>query len=161
MSGVTDGQMSPAVALSVKFVSPFVVLIAVYITLAGHNRPGGGFAAGLLLGAVIVLRTVAGLRHPSNGRRLLAVGGLIVAATAIAPLFWGDVLLDQVVVEESAGAFGTLKTGTALVFDLGVVAVVVGLVVAALDGFAAKRLSEVSTGSRVVGSLLKRGEGER
>ena len=158
MSGVTEGQMSPAVALSVKFVSPFVVLVAVYITLAGHNRPGGGFAAGLLLGAMIVLRTVAGLRHPSNGRRLLAVGGLIVVATAIAPLIWGDVFLDQVVISESAGALGTLKTGSALVFDVGVVAIVVGLVVAALDGFAANRLFELSTKVR---SPSKRAEGAR
>ena len=120
MSSVMKGRMSPVVALGVKIVTPFVVLIAIYTTLAGHNRPGGGFAAGLLLGAVIVLRTVAGLRRPANGTWLLAVGGLIVTAAAVAPLFWGDVLLDQVVVEESAGVLGTLKTGTALVFDLGV-----------------------------------------
>lgn len=145
MSGVAQGRMSPVVALSVKIVTPFVVLIAIYITLAGHNRPGGGFAAGLLLGGVIVLRTIADLRRPSNGTALLAVGGLVVAATAIAPMFWGDVLLDQVVISESVGPFGTLKSGSALIFDLGVVAIVVGLVVAALDGFVASRLSDVAT----------------
>ena len=123
MSAPTRGQTSPVVALSVRMVTPFVLLIAVYITLAGHNRPGGGFAAGLLIGAVIVLRSVAGLRRPTNGIGLLAIGGLIVVVTAIAPMFWGDVLLDQVVIERSVGALGTLKTGTALVFDLGVVAI--------------------------------------
>jgi len=151
MSPAPNDRVSPVVALSVKMITPFVVLMAIYITLAGHNRPGGGFAAGLLLGAVVVLRTVAGLRRPSNGRGMLAVGGLIAAATAMVPLLWGDVLLDQVVINESAGAFGTLKTGTALLFDLGVVAIVVGLVVTALEGFAADRLSDTTSTS--VGSV--------
>jgi multisubunit Na+/H+ antiporter MnhB subunit len=158
---MNPGRMSPVVTLGVNMITPFIVLIAVYITLAGHNRPGGGFAAGLLLGGVIVLRAVTGLRRPSNSSGLLGVGGLIVAATAIAPLFWGDVLLDQVVIDESAGALGTLKTGTALVFDIGVVAIVVGLVVAALDGFVADRLAESAPRSTVNDPAASHPEVER
>ena len=110
-------------------------LIAVYLLLAGHNRPGGGFAAGLLVGAIVVVRAAAGMKRPTRAAPFLGAGGLIVGLTAVAPLLWGDVLLDQVVVEREVALFGTLKTGTALVFDIGVVAIVIGLVVALLDAF--------------------------
>ena len=54
-------RTSPIVRLSVRAITPIALLIAAFVLFAGHNQPGGGFAAGLLLGAVIVLRTVAGL----------------------------------------------------------------------------------------------------
>jgi multisubunit Na+/H+ antiporter MnhB subunit len=128
-------RTSPIVVLAVRAVTPIALLIAAYVLFVGHNQPGGGFAAGLLLGAVVVLRTVAGLQQPRYAAVLLAVGGIIVGVDAVAPLLWGEPLLDQVVVSWDAPVLGTVKTGSALVFDLGVVAVVVGLIVALLDGF--------------------------
>ena len=133
-------RTSPIVCLAVRAVTPIALLIAAYVLFVGHNQPGGGFAAGLMLGAVIVLRTVAGLQVPRHAVLLLAVGGVIVGLEAIAPLFWGDPLLDQVVISRDVALLGKVKTGSALVFDLGVVAVVVGLVMALLDGFAATSL---------------------
>lgn len=132
---------SPVIRSSVASISPLLMLVALYVLLAGHNRPGGGFAAGLLLGAGIAVRGVAGLGRPRRGGPWLGAGGLICTGCALAPLLWGAPVLDQVVVETSLsqfglGQFGTLKTGSALVFDLGVVAIVVGLVVAALEGLA-------------------------
>ena len=128
-------RTSPIVALAVRAVTPIALLIAAYALFVGHNQPGGGFAAGLLLGAVVVLRTVAGLQQPKYAVVFLAVGGMIVGVDAIAPLFGGEPLLDQVVVTWDVPVLGKVKTGSALVFDLGVVAVVVGLIVALLDGF--------------------------
>lgn len=135
-------RTSPIVALAVRAVTPIALLIAAYALFVGHNQPGGGFAAGLLLGAVLVLRTVAGLQQPRYAAVFLAVGGVIVGVDAVAPLFWGEPLLDQVVVSWDAPVLGKVKTGSALVFDLGVVAVVVGLVLALLDGFDAMGLAE-------------------
>ena len=137
-------RTSPIVALAVRAVTPIALLIAAYALFVGHNQPGGGFAAGLLLGAVVVLRTVAGLQQPKYAAALLAVGGVIVGVDAIAPLLWGEPLLDQVVVSWDVPVLGTVKTGSALVFDLGVVAVVVGLIVALLDGFDAVGLVDRS-----------------
>jgi hypothetical protein len=65
---------------------------------------------------------------------------MIAGAVAIAPLLWGEPLLDQVVVSWDIPVLGTVKTGSALLFDLGVVAIVVGLVVALLDGLDAESL---------------------
>lgn len=136
-------RTSPIVALAVRAVTPIALLIAAYALFVGHNQPGGGFAAGLLLGAVLVLRTVAGLQQPKYAAVLLAIGGVIVGVDALAPLLWGEPLLDQVVVTfDDVPLLGKVKTGSALIFDLGVVAIVVGLVIALLDGFAASDLAE-------------------
>jgi multisubunit Na+/H+ antiporter MnhB subunit len=151
-------RTSPIVRLSVRAVTPIALLIAAYVLFAGHNQPGGGFAAGLLLGAVIVLRTVAGLQAPRHAVLLLAAGGVIVGLEAIAPLLWGEPLLDQVVISRDIPVLGKVKTGSALVFDLGVVAVVVGLVTAVLDGFGATSL--VDRGQRV-GDEVRRPEEQR
>lgn len=135
-------RTSPIVALAVSAVTPIALLIAAYALFVGHNQPGGGFAAGLLLGAVLVLRTVAGLQQPKHAAILLAIGGVIVCVDALGPLLWGEPLLDQFVVTWDVPVLGTVKTGSALLFDLGVVAVVVGLVIALLEGFGASDLAE-------------------
>ncbi len=135
-------RTSPIVALAVSAVTPIALLIAAYALFVGHNQPGGGFAAGLLLGAVLVLRTVSGLQEPKYAAVLLAIGGVIVGVDALSPLLWGEPLLDQFVVSWDVPVLGTVKTGSALLFDLGVVAVVVGLVIALLEGFGASDLAE-------------------
>ena len=53
---------------------------------------------------------------------------------AIAPFLWGDSILDQQVISAQLPILGKVKSGTALLFDIGVTAIVVGLVVALLDG---------------------------
>ncbi|HUS42782.1 MAG TPA: MnhB domain-containing protein [Ilumatobacteraceae bacterium] len=131
---------SPIVSLAVRAVTPVALVVAAYVLFAGHNQPGGGFAAGLMLGAIIVLRTVAGIQQPRHATVWLSVGGVVAGLVATAPLLWGEPLLDQVVVSWDIPLLGTVKTGSALVFDLGVVAVVVGLVIALLDGLDATSL---------------------
>lgn len=131
---------SPIVSLAVRAVTPIALVVAAYVLFAGHNQPGGGFAAGLMLGAIIVLRTVAGLQQPRHASVWMSVGGVIAGLVAIAPMLWGEPLLDQVVVSWDVPLLGTVKTGSALLFDLGVVAIVVGLVIALLDGLDARSL---------------------
>jgi multisubunit Na+/H+ antiporter MnhB subunit len=133
-------RTSPIVSLAVRAVTPIALLIAAYVLFAGHNQPGGGFAAGLMLGAIIVLRTVAGIQQPRHAAVWMSVGGVIAGLVAIAPILWGEPLLDQVVVTWDVPVLGTVKTGSALAFDLGVVAIVVGLIIAVLDGFDATSL---------------------
>lgn len=133
-------RTSPIVSLAVRAVTPIALMVAAYVLFAGHNQPGGGFAAGLMLGAIIVLRVVAGLQQPRFALVWLSVGGVIASLVAIGPLLWGEPLLDQVVVTWDAPLLGTIKSGSALIFDLGVVAIVVGMVIALLDGLGATEL---------------------
>ena len=86
-------------------------------------------------------RTVAGLQRPTHASGLIAAGITVVAAVAAAPLFWGDTFLDQKVFTVDLPVFGAVKSGSALVFDLGVTAIVVGLVIALLDGLSATDLN--------------------
>lgn len=132
---------SPIVWLGIRAASPLAVVTALFLFFAGHNRPGGGFAAGLLLGAVVALRTVAGLQRPTNAAPLLAAGMTIACLLSIVPLVFGEALLDQIVVETTLPLLGKVKTGSAAVFDLGVTLIVVGLVVAVLDGLGANDLA--------------------
>ena len=133
-------RTSPIVSLAVRAVTPIALVVAAYVLLAGHNQPGGGFAAGLMLGAVIVLRTIAGLQQPRHAATWLATGGTIAGVVAIAPLLWGDALLDQRVGAWDVPLLGKVKAGSALLFDVGVVSIVVGVVVALLVGLDATSL---------------------
>ncbi len=125
---------SPIVAVGVRAVTPLAVIVAAYLFFAGHNQPGGGFAAGLVLGAVLSLRTVAGLYEPVNGSKLMAAGIMVAAAIALIPAAIGGGMLDMVVWSGELPLLGKVKTGTAAIFDLGVVLIVVGLVDSVLDG---------------------------
>ncbi len=122
----------------IRLASPLAVVVGVALFFAGHNQPGGGFAAGLILGAVIALRHSVGLAVPARPLRLMAVGGVIIGLVAVAPLLIGDPVLDQYIWETKLPVLGKVKAGTALLFDLGVVGVVVGLIGSMLASLAAE-----------------------
>jgi multicomponent Na+:H+ antiporter subunit A len=145
-------RTSPIVSLAVRAVTPIALVVAAYVLFAGHNQPGGGFAAGLMLGAVVVLRTLAGIQQPRHAPAWLSVGGVIAGIVALAPLMFGEPLLDQVVVNWDVPVLGSVKTGSALLFDLGVVAIVVGLVLALLDGLDAPALVDRGRTPAVAGT---------
>lgn len=137
---------SPIVVTGIRVVSPLAITLAAYLFFAGHNQPGGGFAAGLVLGSVAALRMVAGLRQPADAIAVLAIGGVVCGLLALAPLVAGEVLLDQIVLETTLPLLGKIKGGSALVFDLGVTLIVVGLVLAVLEGLGAiKRDGTIDT----------------
>lgn len=130
-------KRSPVTRISVRLVTPPALLIGLYLLFAGHNNPGGGFAAGLVFGAVVILRNVAEIQGPRYARELVAFGLLGAVVLAAVPALSGGVLFDQVVGEVDLPVLGTVKGGSALPFDIAVAAIVVGLVVALLDGLAA------------------------
>lgn len=134
-------SQSPMVKLAVRAASPLAIMAGLYLLFAGHNQPGGGFAAGLVFSAVIALRTVTGLQQPTNASGLIAAGLAVICATAAAPLLFGDALLDQKIFTQTIPLLGKVKTGSALPFDIGVAAVVVGLVISLLDGLDAAALA--------------------
>ena len=136
--------LSPVTQLGIRLATPLAILVGVYLLFAGHNNPGGGFAAGLVFGAVVSLRVVSGLQRPRHANALIAGGLLAVVAVAAAPILWGDPILDQLVISREVPLLGKVKSGSALPFDLGVTAIVVGLVVAVLDGLGAADLAKPS-----------------
>jgi len=93
--------LSPVTQLGIRLATPLAILVGVYLLFAGHNNPGGGFAAGLVFGAVVSLRVVSGLQRPRHANALIAGGLLAVVAVAAAPILWGDPILDQLVISRS------------------------------------------------------------
>jgi len=130
------GERSLVVQDGIRLASPLAVVVATVLFFAGHNQPGGGFAGGLVLGAVVALRSAAGLGVPRHPIRMMSIGGVIIGCVALTPLVIGDVALDQYVWDTTLPLLGTVKSGTALIFDAGVVLIVVGLILAMLDALA-------------------------
>jgi multisubunit Na+/H+ antiporter MnhB subunit len=124
----------------VLLASPLAAVIGTVLFFAGHNQAGGGFAAGLVFGSICALRCVVGLPIPQRPLTLMAIGGALVGGVAMAPLVVGDVALDQYVWEATLPLLGKVKAGTALVFDLGVTMIVLGLIVAVLESLGATQL---------------------
>ena len=118
----------------VRLVLPLTVLLAIYAALKGHNSPGGGFIAGLVVTVgLCTYRMAFGERafhrllpvHP----RWLVVTGLGLAVTvAVIPLLVGKPLLRSGSTVVRLGG-EELHLVSATAFDLGVLAVVVGVAV--------------------------------
>ena len=117
-----------------RFAFPIMMLFSVYLLLAGHNLPGGGFAGGLVAGLALTLRYLAGGRvelveaMPVQAGWLLGSGMSIAVLSGAAPLLWGGSIFDSVVAHVQLPLFGEVELASAMVFDLGVYLVVLGLV---------------------------------
>jgi len=106
--------------------------------LKGHNAPGGGFIAGLLTAAALVLRLVAYGSELHRGKDRLFIsfiaGGLAVAvATAIAPTLLGYSFFTHTFGHVHVPLLGDVELASAAMFDLGVYMVVVGNVVTVIS----------------------------
>ncbi|NYE38227.1 multicomponent Na+:H+ antiporter subunit A [Nocardioides cavernae] len=118
----------------VRLVFHSLVVISIYLLLAGHNAPGGGFAAGMTTGLALVVRYLAGGRYeldeaaPVDAGRLIGGGLAVAAVAALFPLAFGGVVLQSAVVDVPLPLLGELHLVTSVLFDVGVYLVVVGLV---------------------------------
>lgn len=108
-------------------------VFALYLLLRGHNLPGGGFIAGLVAAiSIVVLSLALGWEEIHRVLRVdpawFAVVGLTLAAVSgTAPLLWGRPFLEQFTVHAHVPVLGEVHAGTPLVFDAGVLLVVVGM----------------------------------
>ncbi|MHA7286908.1 Na+/H+ antiporter subunit A [Arthrobacter sp. MDT3-44] len=111
-----------------------IIVLSIYLLIAGHNLPGGGFAGGLMAGLALAIRYLAGGRFelaeasPISAGALLGVGLAIVSLTAAAPLLVGGEVLESYILEFWLPVFGDVKFVTSTIFDIGVYIIVVGLV---------------------------------
>lgn len=82
------------------YLTPFIQIFALYVLFHGHHSPGGGFQAGVLLGASLILRMLVGTREEAETYQVwreckIAIGGLLVyALTGAAGLLFGSDFLD-------------------------------------------------------------------
>ncbi|PSQ31133.1 sodium:proton antiporter [Halobacteriales archaeon QS_9_67_15] len=125
-----------------------ILVTAIALLLQGHNLPGGGFIAGVLTVTAFALvyiiygldyletelldRTPAVRYETESGivreyGRVFASGLAVAAGSGVAAMVLGYPFLTQAVAFlEHLPVYGELEVASALVFDLGVYAVVVG-----------------------------------
>jgi multicomponent Na+:H+ antiporter subunit A len=135
-----QGFRSVVLSTTARGIAPVLAAVAVFVAARGHNAPGGGFAGGLILSAAVILGYLAEGRTSFEPRRLqplLLVGiGLAVAvAVAITPLLFGGALLESAVVTVDVPVIGAVKLVSSALFDVGVMLLVTGVVLAALAAF--------------------------
>jgi len=112
---------------------PVIFLFAVYLFLAGHNNPGGGFIAGVMTAAALTLQYVVfGMREvqrftPSSYLGLVALGLSLALATGLGSLFLGWGFLKSGILHLHLPIFGDVEIVSAVAFDLGVYCIVVGV----------------------------------
>ena len=113
---------------------PLALLVSVYLFLRGHNAPGGGFIAGLVTGTAILLQYVAygsdwaRERLPWNYSTAIALGLLLATATGLASWAFGAPFLTSTFGYVHWPVVGEFELASAMVFDLGIYVVVVGVV---------------------------------
>lgn len=144
-SGLRDPRhRSLILEVATRVIFPLIMVLSAYFFFAGHNTPGGGFAGGLIAGLALVLRYLAGGRYelgetlPLDAGKILGVGLGLSAGTAVASLLVGAPVLSSAVIEFDVPVLGSIKFVTALLFDLGVYLIVVGLVLDVLRSLGAR-----------------------
>ena len=139
------GYLTVPAVLS-RLILPIAVLFAVHLFMRGHNEPGGGFVAGLVVAiALIAQYLVAGTQwvearmnpHPA---RWIAAGFAIVAATGLGSLAWGYPFLTTHTAHLALPLVGEVHVPSAILFDLGVFCTVVGATLSMLIAIAHQSL---------------------
>ena len=124
-------MISSILQTATRLLMPLLLLFALFLLFRGHNAPGGGFVAGLVVAAAFVLHAMA--YGVAASRRALLVPpplllpiGLSVALISAVPA--GVLGLPFMTGVWTTGGAGGIAVGTPLVFDIGVFLAVIGVV---------------------------------
>jgi multicomponent K+:H+ antiporter subunit A len=120
-------------AVLVRVLLPLVAVTAVFLFLRGHDAPGGGFVAGLVVSIGILLQyMVSGTEWVEERvriapRKTIAAGMFFsLAASAGAFILYDRPLLTGGALHLTVPVIGELHLTSATLFDLGVFALVLG-----------------------------------
>ncbi|MPS49485.1 monovalent cation/H+ antiporter subunit A [Methylobacillus sp.] len=115
-----------------RILLPLALLVAVFILLRGHNLPGGGFIAGLITSAALIVQYLANgvewtrTKLPANTHPLIGYGLLTSASTGVASWYFGYPFLTSTFDHVHLPVLGEFELASAMAFDIGVFLVVVG-----------------------------------
>lgn len=127
-------RRSVILEVSTRLLFPTMIVVAAFLLFAGHNSPGGGFAAGLMVGLALTLRYLAGGRYeldeamPIAPGVLLGVGLFLSAGNGLISMMAGGSVLQTWIWEFTVPVLGEVHLVTSLLFDVGVFLVVIGVV---------------------------------
>ena len=115
-----------------RLLFPVMLVVAVFLLLRGHDLPGGGFSAGMVVAIAIILQYLTGGTEWTEDRLRLRLqvwigaGLLLAAGTGLAAWLFGRPFLTSYFAYAELPLIGRVPAASALVFDLGVFALVVG-----------------------------------
>lgn len=119
-------------AVLVRLLLPVAAMFAVHLFLRGHNQPGGGFVAGLVVAISFIAQYMADGTRWVEARmhlrpvRWVAVGLLLALFSGLSALALGHPFLTTHTAHFTLPLIGEVHLPSAAFFDLGVFAVVVG-----------------------------------
>ncbi len=132
--------MVPAVL--VRFLLPLAVLVSIYFFMRGHNAPGGGFVAGLVMSVALLLQfIVSGTEWVEEHfriypRRWIAIGLLLALVTGGGSVVFGYPFMTTHTAHLHLPLLGEVHVPSALFFDIGVFALVLGATMLILTALA-------------------------
>ncbi|HLR46423.1 MAG TPA: MnhB domain-containing protein [Deinococcales bacterium] len=112
-----------------------LVALGFHFFLRGHNAPGGGFIAGLIVAVAALITRMAAQRGLLLVRPLVLIpaGLLLAAISGSAPLLFGQPFLKGWHGSVTLPLFGQVELSSALAFDGGVFLVVIGATITIID----------------------------
>ena len=125
---------------------PLLIVVAAYFFFRGHDLPGGGFAAGVTLAIAFLIQYIATNVRWVEARitvlpiRWMGIGLLVAGATGMGAWLFGYPFLTAYAQYVDIPAVGKVPAATAMLFDIGVFATVVGAVVLMLVAIAHQSL---------------------
>ncbi|MFI5445174.1 monovalent cation/H+ antiporter subunit A [Polaromonas sp. UC242_47] len=132
--------MVPAVL--VRLLLPLSVLVSVYFFMRGHNAPGGGFVAGLVMSVALLLQfIVSGTEWVEEHlriypRRWIAIGLLLAITTGGGAVVLGYPFMTTHTAHLHLPLLGDIHIPSALFFDTGVFTLVLGATMLILTALA-------------------------
>ena len=124
--------------VATRLLLPLAVTVGLYIFLRGHNQPGGGFIAGLVVSIAILMQYMASgfnfadQRLRADHHSLIGAGVLVAAGTGLGALAFGAPFLTSAFDYFTLPVVGEFELATAMLFDIGVALTVIGAVMLAL-----------------------------
>jgi len=124
--------------VATRMMLPLAILVGVFIFLRGHNMPGGGFIAALVISIALIMQYMAsGFQWAAEQvqfdyHALIGAGGLIAAATGIGAMVFDLPFLTSGHIYFHLPLLGEIELASAMLFDTGVFLTVVGAVMLAL-----------------------------
>ena len=135
MSAPLGTRRSVVLTETVNGLTPILMLFSIFLTLRGHNAPGGGFAGGLVMGSAVVLRYLASGPRSIRSLRvdpsvLIGTGLAIALAVGLTSLIADGSFLESAIWKFDLPVIGDVKIVSSSLFDVGVHVLVVGVVMA-------------------------------
>jgi multicomponent K+:H+ antiporter subunit A len=129
-------------AMITQLLLPVAIVVAAHFLMRGHNEPGGGFVAGLVVAVAFLMQyLIAGTRWVEARTRIrplrwIGAGLLLAGTTGLGSVVMGYPILTTHTAHVELPFIGEVHVPSAMFFDIGVFAVVVGATLLILTALA-------------------------